>query len=145
MDPGLLRVREPASAHFGKLEIVVPYTSDELTGRVMHAAASMAHGLNAILKLVAVYVVPFPAELRCPASVEEYFVSRLAQLARQAGAPATVELVVARDHHTGFRHALLPHSAVLLGSARRLWRTREEKLAGSLIREGHLVSLLHFN
>lgn len=144
MDPGFLRVREAIPAHSGNLEIVVPYTSEEMTGRVMRAAASMAYGLNAILKLIAVYVAPFPAELRCPASVEEHFVSRLAQLARQAGVPASVQLVIARDRDAGFRQALQPHSAILLGSDKRLWRTREEKLARKLTREGHLVSLLHF-
>ena len=144
MDPGLLRVREKPLEHSGSLEIVVPYTGHQITARVMQAAAAMAHGLNATLKLLAIYVAPYPADLRCPAAIVEHMVARLTELAGQAGAPSSVQLVVARDRDTGYRHALRPHSAILMGSAKRLWRTREEKLARKLTREGHLVSLLHF-
>lgn len=143
--PGLLRVREEPQVHSESLEIVVPYTSDEMTARVMQAAASMTHGLNATLKLVAVYIAPYPAELRCPAAFQEHFAARLTGLAQQARLPFSVQLVVARDRNAGFRHALRPHSAILLGSAKRIWRTPEEKLARSLKCEGHLVSLLHFS
>ncbi len=142
--PGLLRLREEPQVYPGSLEIVVPYTGHEITARVLQAAESMVDGLNAMLKVVAVYVVPFPAELRCPAAVEEHLLTRLAELTRRTGLPTSVQVVVARDRDAGLRHVLRPQSAILLGSARRMWRTREEKLARKLTSEGHQVSLLRF-
>lgn len=145
MDSGLLRVHEEPQVHSGSLEIIVPHTSDKMTARVMQAAASMAHGLNASLKLIAVYVAPYPAELRCPVAVGKLLGDRLARLVGQAGMPASVQLIVARDRDIAFRDALHSCSTVLLGSAKRMWRTREEKLARELTQEGHLVSVLHFD
>src|SRR6516225_9307160 len=53
----------------GTFEVVVPYIGSELTGRVMERAAVLAAGLNVVLKLVAVYVAPYPADLDCPAAM----------------------------------------------------------------------------
>lgn len=144
MDTGLLRVTDVSQEHAGNLEIVVPFTGSEMTAKVMKAAAAMVQGLNASIKLVAVYVAPYPAELRCPAATEAHLAARLGALAHEANLSATVYLVVARDRDTAFRRALRPRSAVLLGTRKRIWRTREEALARELRRDGHLVSLLHF-
>ena len=126
------------------LEIVVPYIGSELTGRVMERAAVLAAGLNVVLKLVAVYVAPYPADLDCPAAMEEHLSSRLAELRERSTLPSSVELVVARDRGEGLRQVLPPVSTVLLGSRRRWWRTPEERLARALTRQGHRVSLIHF-
>lgn len=66
------------------LEIVVPYIGSELTGRVMERAAVLAAGLNVALKLVAVYVAPYPADLDCPAATKEHLTSRLTELIQLA-------------------------------------------------------------
>jgi hypothetical protein len=129
----------------GSLEIVVPYTDPEVTAKVVEKAAALAIGLNAIVKLVAVYVAPYPADLNCPTAMQEHLTSRLSEIAERTNLPSSMQIVVARDRDAGFRHILRPESAVLLGSFRRLWRTREERLARELVREGHHVSLLHFD
>lgn len=129
----------------GTLEIVVPYTGPEITARVVERAAALTAGLNVILKFVAVYVAPYPSELRCPAAMEQHLTTRLTDLAGRTSLPSCVHLVVSRDRAEGFRRILRPGSAVLLGSRKRLWRTREEKLARELTREGHHVSLIHFD
>ena len=64
----------------GTFEVVVPYIGSELTGRVMERAAVLAAGLNVVLKLVAVYVAPYPADLDCPAAIQEHLTSRLTEL-----------------------------------------------------------------
>ena len=128
----------------GTLGIVVPYIGSELTGKVMERATVLAAGLNVVLKLVAVYVAPYPADLDCPAAMEEHLSSRLAELAQRSTLPSSVELVVARDRSDGLRQVLPPGSTVLLGSRRRWWRTPEERLARALTRQGHRVSLIHF-
>jgi hypothetical protein len=51
--------------------------------------------------------------------------------------------VLARYQDEGFRHILKPGSTVLIGTRKQLWRTREERLARALAREGHQVALLH--
>jgi hypothetical protein len=129
----------------GSLEIVVPYTDPEVTVKVVQKAVALAIGLNATLKLVAVYIAPYPADLSCPAAMQEHLTALLTEIAERTDLPSSVQIVVARDRDAGFRHILRPESAVLLGSFRRLWRTREEKLARALAREGHHVSLLHFD
>jgi hypothetical protein len=145
LDPELLRVREESLVHSGSLEIVVPYTSDEMAAKVMLPATTMTRGLDATLKLVAVYVAPYPAELRCPAPMERHLTARLTDLASRTSLPACIHIVVSRDRGEGFRQILRPGSAVLLGSRKRFWRTREEKLARALTRQGHHVSLIHFD
>lgn len=129
----------------GTLEVVVPYTSPEMTAKVVERADALSAGLNVILKLVAIYVVPYPAELRCPAGMERHLTARLTELAEHTSLPSCVHIVVSRDRADGFRQILRPGSAVLLGSPKRLWRTREERLAQDLTRQGHHVSLIHFD
>jgi len=129
----------------GTLEVVVPYTSPEMTEKVVERAAALSAGLNVLLKLVAVYVAPYPAELRCPAAMEQHLTARLTELGERTSLPSCVHLVVSRDRVEGFRQVLRPGSAVLLGSRKRFWRTREEKLARELTRLGHYVSLIHFD
>ncbi|MDE3159116.1 MAG: hypothetical protein KGM92_10140 [Acidobacteriota bacterium] len=111
---------------------------------MMERAAVLAAGLNVALKLVAVYVAPYPADLDCPAATKEHLTSRLTELRERSTLPSSVELVVARDRSEGLRQVLPPGSTVLLGSRRRWWRTPEERLARALTHQGHRVSLIHF-
>ncbi len=128
----------------GALEIVVPYSSPQLTAKVVERAGALGAGLDVRLKLVAVYVAPYPAELRCPAAMERHLTARLTEIAERASLPASLHLVVSRDRLDGLRRLLRPGSAVLLGTRKRFWRTREERLARDLTRQGHQVSLIHF-
>lgn len=129
----------------GTLEVVVPYTTPELTARVVESAARLTAGLDVRLKFVAVYVAPYPTELRCPAAMERHLTARLTELAERTTLPSCLHLVVSRDRSEGFREILRPGSVVLMGSRKCSWRTREEKLARDLTRHGHHVSLLHFD
>jgi hypothetical protein len=129
----------------GSLEIVVPYTSPEIAAKVVERAAALTAGLNIILKFVAVYIAPYPTELRCPTAMERHLTGRLTDLAGRTNLPSRIHIVVSRDRAEGFRQVLRPGSAVLLGSRKRFWRTREERLARELIRQGHHVSLIHFD
>lgn len=129
----------------GAFEVVVPYSGREVTAQVMSRAAAFAAGLNVTLKLVAVYVAPYPAELRCPLAMQEHLGARLAELAQRTSLPSSAHLIVSRDRKEGLLQALAPASAVLLGSPKRWWSTREERLARALRRQGHHVFLLHFD
>jgi len=132
-------------AQTAEFQVVVPYVDPKITANVVDRAVGLASGLNATLHLVAVYVAPYPTELRFPETMKEHLTARLTELAERSALPARVDLVVARDRLAGFCQVLRPGSAVLLGTRRRWWWTREERLARALAREGHRVSLLHFN
>jgi len=143
-DPDSLRIPAfPEQA--AELEVVVPYLDPKVTAKVVDRAAALAAGLNATLHLVAVYVAPYPTELRFPAAMKEHLTGRLTEMAENCAMPTRIDLVAARDRNQGFRQVLKPGSAILLGTRRRWWWTREERLARALAREGHRVSLLHFD
>lgn len=131
--------------HAGAFEIVVLYTTPEITAKVIERAAALSAGLNATLKLVAVYVAPYPAELRCPPAMRQHLTARLTELVARTPLDASIHIVASRDRDGGFRQILRPGSAVLLGSPERFWRTREQKLARALNRQGHRVSLIQFD
>ena len=128
-----------------ELEIVVPYTEWSVTGAALQRATMLAAGLNVRIDLVAVHTIPYPAPARCPALVHARLVEQLIDLAGNCALPVNPQVVMARFWDEGFRYAMKPHSTVLIGTRRRLWRTQEEKLARMLAREGHEVVLLHID
>ena len=138
IDPGTL----DAGAE-SELEIVVPYSEGALTEAVLERAAVLTAGLKAAIRLVAVHAIPYPQPFYCPAAVHDHMVARLSDLASRCAVSVRPQVVLARYRDEGFRGALKPASIVLVGSRKRWWRTREEKLARSLARNGHRVALLH--
>ena len=140
IDPGTLE-----SAGAAELEVVVPHTEWSLTRSVLLRAATLAVGLNVQVRLVAVHVSPYPSAISCPALVHARLVEQLLELAGTCPLPVHSQVVLARYWDEGFRYAMKPHSTVLVGTYRRLWRTHEEKLAQVLAREGHQVILLHLD
>lgn len=121
---------------------VVAYTDPVVTRKALEAAAAMADGLDAVITLVAVQVVPFPAQLECPQSVQQFLEERLGALACDCTRRVEPAVVVARTLEDGYRQFLPAGSAVLLCSRRRVWPTREERLARMLRRMGHSVALM---
>lgn len=128
-----------------EMEVVVPYTEWSVTGEALRRAAALAAGLNVRIHLVAVHTTPYPATLGCPALVHAHLVEQLVDLANRCPIPVNPQVVLARYWDWGFRFAMKPHSTVLIGTRRSLWRTHEEKLAQALAREGHQVVLLHID
>ena len=140
MDPGQLS----PDGFSGSLELVLPYTDLELTRASLARAATLTAGLLATVALVAVHVVPFPADFYCPSSEHAFLVNQLMELASESPLPVNPQVVLARSRDEGFRFALRPESTVLVGTYRHFWRTPEESLARMLAAEGHKVALLHF-
>ena len=139
IDPGQLGT----DAFSGDLELVVPYTDPDLTRALLQKAAALTAGLQARISLVAVHSVPFPADFRCPTSTHAFLVEQLTELAAACPLPVSPLVVLARSREEGFRYALRQESTVLVGSRRRFWRTSEERLARTLVADGHKVALLH--
>jgi hypothetical protein len=130
-------------AFSGDLELVVPYTDPDLTRALLHKAVVLTAGLQAHIALLAVHAVPFPADFRCSTSTHAFLVNQLTDLAAECPLPVIPQVVLARSREEGFRYALRPESTVLVGTHRHFWRTSEERLARTLLADGHKVALLH--
>ncbi|HTS30750.1 MAG TPA: hypothetical protein VMH81_32980 [Bryobacteraceae bacterium] len=139
IDPGSLASDGVAE----DLEIIVPYTGWFLTRAVLQRAAALTAGLNAKVMLVAIHTVPYPAPLECQAAQHAYLVEQLVDLAGNCPLAVEPQVVLARSREDGFRHVLSDRSTVLMGTQKHWWRTQEEALARSLVRDGYKVALLH--
>jgi hypothetical protein len=139
IDPGQLGT----DAFSGDLELVIPYTDPDLARALLCKAAALTAGLQARISLVAVHAVPFPADFHCAASTHTFLIEQLTNLATDCPLPVNPQVVLARSREEGFRYALRPDSTILVGSHRRFWRTSEERLARTLVADGHKVALLH--
>jgi hypothetical protein len=133
-----LRVIEQAE-HEAELDLVVPFTTPELTKAALDAANRMGGGLNATLRLVKVQVVPFPLDLHESPVYIDFLKNQLAQF--QSELPVAGEIRLAREFEAGLLGALGRDSVVILATPKRPWKTRNESLAATLRRAGHKVVL----
>jgi hypothetical protein len=124
------------------LELVVPFTNPALTARALAAAAELAQGFEAVVTLMAVHVLPYPAPLECQEGIRKRLEADLAALARTSPVAIRVKLIFARDREAAFLALLKPQSLVVIGTKDRWWRTREERLARRLTAGGHRVAVV---
>jgi hypothetical protein len=127
--------------HEAELDLVVPFTTPELTRAALDAANRMGGGLNATLRLVKVQVVPFPLELEQSPVYIDFLKEQLAQF--HSDLPVTGEIRLAREFEAGLLGALLRDSVVVLATPKRPWKTRNQRLAATLRRAGHKVILMN--
>jgi hypothetical protein len=126
--------------HEAELDLVIPFTTPELTRSALDAANRMGGGLNATLRLVKVQVVPFPLSLDQSPVYVDFLRDQLMHF--QSELPVAGEIRLSREFEAGLRGTLGRDSVVILATAKRLWRTRNERLAASLRRAGHKVVLI---
>jgi hypothetical protein len=127
----------PQEAHAAELDLVVPFTTPELTRTALAAASRMGAGLNTSLRLVKIQVVPFPLELDQSPVYIEFLKDQLARLGPDL--PVTREIRLTRDFNDGLLGVLGGDSVVILAAPRRPWITRNERLAAALRRARHKV------
>ena len=125
----------------GVLRIVVPYTTPDLT-RAALRHAGVCTDLDVQVRLVDIQIVPFPCPLNMPPINKEFSEERLRELLRENKLPGNVAVLYTRGWLEGFRKVLEPGSLVILVAKKRLWPTREEKLARVLMDTGYDVMLL---
>ena len=126
--------------HQAVLDLVVPFTTPELTRAALDTANRMGAGLNATLRLVRVQVVPFPLDLSQSPVYIDFLKDQIAQF--QSDLPVAGEIRLAREFEAGLLGTLGPESVVILATPKRMWRTRNEVLAAILRRAGHKVVLV---
>jgi hypothetical protein len=123
------------------VRIVVPYTTPELT-RAALRHAGVCTDLDVRVHLIDIQVIGFPCPLDQPPIQKDFAEQRLRDLLEPTGLSGTIRVLYTRDGLEGFRRVLEPQSIVILATKKRWWRTREEKLAQTLLKAGHDVMLL---
>jgi len=126
--------------HAAELDLVVPFTTPDLTRAALDAANRMGAGLNATLRLVKVQVVPFPMDLSQSPVYIDFLKDQMAQF--RSGLPVAGEIRLAREFEAGLVGTLGHDSVVILASRKRPWRTSNERLAATLRRDGYKVVLV---
>jgi hypothetical protein len=121
------------------LDLVVPVTTPELTRASIRAAERLASGIWAQIRLLKIQLVPFPLQITAPPVSVEFLCAQL--LRYVSSLPLRREVKLAREFQPALRRALRIDSVVLIGSKRRRWRTRNERLAADLHRAGYAVIL----
>jgi hypothetical protein len=120
-----------------QLDLVVPFTTPALTRAALKAASGMGAGLGACIRLVRVQCVPYPLDLNQPPVYIEFLRQQLSSF--HAALPVTGEILLAREFEKGIEGALRENSVVVLSFRKRPWRTRNERLALHLQRNGRKV------
>jgi hypothetical protein len=128
-----------------RLEIVVVHTSVRATLTALTRAAALAKGLNALLRLVTMNVVPYPLPLDSPPVRRDFCESRLVEIASASPIETTVHLCMCRQRLETLIALLRPRSLLVIGGHQSWWPTKEEKLARKLRQAGHEVILAESN
>ena len=123
-----------------ELDLVVPFTTPELTRVALSAAERMGEGLRAAVRLIKVQVVPFPLDLGRPPVPVDFLKEQMEQF--KSKLPMTCEIRLARELKPGLLEALGRDSVVILAGRWRPWSTLNERLAGWLRRAGFKVLLI---
>ena len=120
-----------------QIELVVPFTTPELTRAALTTAERYSIGLNAAVRLIKVLVVPFPNELEYPAIAIPFLREQLGSF--ECALPVKAELYSAREEQATILRLTHAGSVVLIASKKRPWLTREERLASALRKAGTRV------
>ncbi|GAC1428247.1 MAG: hypothetical protein NVSMB62_26140 [Acidobacteriaceae bacterium] len=119
------------------LDIVVLFTTTELTRAALRETEALTLGLNAHVRLIRVQIVPFPLDLNRSPVAPEFLSEQLAKI--PCHLPFTAEVYLARELKPALIAALKPKTVTVLTSNRRPWRTSQERLAAGLKTAGYEV------
>lgn len=133
--------RQAFEARERPLEVVVLFTTMAETAAALDAASTLAHGLQARVKLLVPQIVPYPLPLNEPAVRTSHVASRLLALANEAGVEASIEIRLCRETSAALRQSLPAHSIVVLGTRGRWWQPGSGRLGHLLRKQGHHVVL----
>jgi hypothetical protein len=123
-----------------ELDLVVPFTTPDLTRAALKAASQMGAGLGASVRLVKVQCVPYPLDLNQSPVHLDFLQEQMSSF--RSALPLTEEILLAREFEQGLEDTLHENSVVVLSFRKRPWRTRNERLAANLQRHGRKVIIL---
>ena len=128
------RAESPEDLHIG-----VIFTDFEDTKAALKTASTLAAGLHADIDLVVPHIVPFPLALAHPSVPPGFTLRRLSDMAAAAEVQPSILVYFCRDPLETLLQVLDPHSIVVVGSRKRWFPTKPERLAGKLRKNGHHV------
>jgi hypothetical protein len=133
---------EPALTTDAGLEVVVVYTSVKQTLAALRTAGSLANDLGARIRMVVPEIVPFPAPLDQPLVERSFAERKFRTIAGASAVETTVNICLCREREDGVLQSVKPRSIVVLGAAKRWWRSRGERALARMLRNrGHQVIL----
>lgn len=120
-------------------EIVVLHTDLETTRHALKAAAKLAAGRAASIRLLAPQVVPYALPIDQPPVATKFVEDNLRAVVSEFAIETSIDVRLCRDLAVALDSALRPVSLVVVGGKKRWWPTRESRLARRLSRLGHHV------
>ncbi len=123
----------------GSIELVVLHTSTNGTLESLKYAGALAEGLGAQIRLVVLYVVPYPLGVDCPPVAIEFTQRRFRTLASRGPVEAFVDIRIGRDRCEMLDLALRPSALIVLERPRRWWPSKEAQMVKRLRKLGHQV------
>jgi hypothetical protein len=128
-----------AKPHERGLEVFVVFTNSSGTVAALQLADRLAKKLEARLRLLMLYEVPYTLPLTKPAVPVGFLEDQLRALASAVPMEIAAHVYLCRDKWRTLPLVLRPHSLVIVGGKRRWWPTPEQRLARALTRNGHQV------
>ena len=140
--PSTWEILESKATDTEPLDIVVPYTTPELTREALRKAGELTAEIPSKIRVVRMQRVPFPLPLQhSPVSVDV--------LREQIGnivsglAATEISIYLTREPEETLLHSLEPRSILVIASKRRPWRTAQESLKRICERHGNRVALVY--
>jgi len=124
------------------VDIVVPYTTPQLTRLAVREAEELAAKLPSRIRVLRLHGVPFPNDLRYPPVALDILREQARQVARGVKT-SEITLVLTRDPEAALLKTLRPGSIVVIGTKKRWWPTAQERLARICERHGYQVALVY--
>lgn len=109
----------------------------------LRVASRMADGLGARVAVHLPLEIPYPLPLTAPPVPVMFAEKTLLELLSCQPLDTSIQVYLCRDSIETIRQALKAESVVVIAGRKCWWRTREEKLAAILQRDGHHVILTY--
>jgi hypothetical protein len=121
------------------MEVVVLHTNVTETLQALKAAAHLAQGLSARIRLLVLEIVPYPLPLDHPNVSTPFTQRRFRTLAANASVETNVDIHLVRDPDKSIESLLEPHSVIVMGARRSWWPTAHRRVGKRLERLGHQI------
>jgi hypothetical protein len=123
----------------GAFAVNVIYTTERGTRRALEDAWGLAQGLDAHVRLVFIYAVPYSLPLTKPAVSLSFLEDKLVRLASGFSGKTSVHIFLCREAFSALEDVLPQSSLVIIGGTRHGWMTKVRRLQRQLKKLGHEV------
>ena len=137
---------EPAKrvlARASGFDVCVISTNSAATRAAVAAADKFARELDAQIRILVTYVVPYPLPLDHPPVDVQFLERDFVSMIDPQSCETSVEVCLCRDRLEAIRERLKPESIVVIGGGTKWWRAGERRMANDLRRRGHRVIVVN--